>query len=53
VLAAASIKAEDPMSYAGTFACATASAYGAPLLTGDDEILRVDGPWTVRNLRAG
>jgi predicted nucleic acid-binding protein len=51
VLAAASIKAQHPMSYADAFACATASAYGAPLLTGDDEILKVTGPWKARDLR--
>ena len=53
VLAAASIKAEHPMSYADAFACATANAYSAPLLTGDDEILKVTGPWTARDLRIG
>jgi YD repeat-containing protein len=50
-LAAASIKAEHPMSYADAFACATANAYDTPLLTGDDEILKVAGPWKARDLR--
>jgi predicted nucleic acid-binding protein len=51
VLAAASIKAEHPMSYADAFACATAIAYDAPLLTGDDEILRAAGPWVAQDVR--
>ena len=53
IVEAATIKAVHPMSYADAFACATANAYGAPLLTGEDEILKVAGPWTVRDLRIG
>jgi len=53
IVEAASIKAVHRMSYADAFACATASAYDAPLLTGDDEILRVEGPWTAQDLRLG
>ena len=51
VMAAASIKAEHRMSYADAFACATAIAYDATLLTGDDEILRPAGPWRAVDLR--
>ncbi len=38
-LAAAAIKAHHPMAYADAFALATAAAHGAPLLTGDPEII--------------
>ena len=51
VIGAASIKAVYPMSYADAFACATAIAYDAPLLTGDDEIARAGGPWVAEDLR--
>ena len=51
VLAAASIKARSAMSYADAFLCATAIAHDATILTGDDEILRADGPWMVEDIR--
>jgi hypothetical protein len=41
------------MSYADAFLCATALAHDATILTGDDEILRADGPWTAEDLRRG
>jgi predicted nucleic acid-binding protein len=53
VVAAASIKARSAMSYADAFLCATALAHDATILTGDDEILRADGPWTAEDLRRG
>ena len=40
VLAAARIKARGGLSYADCFVIATAQRYGAPLLTGDPEIIR-------------
>lgn len=51
VLAAASIKARNTMSYADAFLCATALAHDATILTGDDELLGADGPWRVENIR--
>lgn len=39
ILAAASIKAAAPMSFADAFAVATARAFEAPLATGDREII--------------
>ena len=51
VLAAARIKAQHPMAFADAFAIATALANRAVLLTGDPEILSVDGPWTAEDLR--
>lgn len=53
VVQAASIKAVHRMSYADAFACATALAHDATILTGDDEILRADGPWRAEDLRTG
>jgi predicted nucleic acid-binding protein len=53
VIEAASIKARSAMSYADAFLCATAVAHDATILTGDDEILRADGPWTAEDIRAG
>ena len=44
VRAAAAIKAEARLSYADCFAIATAERHGAPLLTGDPEILRLSRP---------
>ena len=51
IVEAATIKAVHRVSYADAFACATAIAYGAPLLTGDDEIVRAAGPWVARDVR--
>lgn len=51
ILEAATIKGAHRMSYADAFACATAIAYDAPLLTGDDEILRAAGPWVAQDVR--
>jgi predicted nucleic acid-binding protein len=53
VIEAASIKERSPMSYADAFLCATALAHDATILTGDDEILRADGPWKAEDLRTG
>jgi predicted nucleic acid-binding protein len=53
VIEAASIKARNAMSYADAFLCATAVAHDATILTGDDEILRADGPWTAEDIRTG
>jgi predicted nucleic acid-binding protein len=53
VIEAASIKARSAMSYADAFLCATAVAHDATILTGDDEILRADGPWTAEDIRTG
>jgi predicted nucleic acid-binding protein len=47
VVDAARIKATFQMAYADTFACATAIAHDATLLTGDPEILEAGGPWRV------
>lgn len=44
VCAAAAIKAEGGLSYADCFAIATAERHGAPLLTGDPEIARLQRP---------
>ncbi len=51
VLEAARIKAEFPMALGDAFAAATAVAQDAPLLTGDPELLRRDGPWQAEDLR--
>ena len=51
VVHAASIKAVHRMSYADAFACATAIAHGATILTGDDEILRASGEWRAEDIR--
>jgi predicted nucleic acid-binding protein len=50
ILAAAAIKADHAMAFADAFALATAAAHDATLLTGDPEILDVDG-WPVEDLR--
>jgi predicted nucleic acid-binding protein len=47
VVEAAKIKASFSMAYADAFACATAIAHDATLLTGDPEILHAGGPWSV------
>ena len=52
VLEAARIKARYPMAYADAFAVATALAHNAVLLTGDPEILEVEGPWSSEDLRS-
>jgi len=44
VLAAAAVKATERVSYADAFAIATAERFGAPLLTGDPEILATSRP---------
>ncbi len=51
VVAAASIKARYPMSYADAFLCATAIAHDATILTGDDEILNTAGEWRAEDIR--
>jgi predicted nucleic acid-binding protein len=51
VLSAASIKAVHRMSYADAFACATAIAHDATILTGDDEILNASGEWRAEDIR--
>lgn len=52
ILDAARIKADQPMSYADTFAAALAVTHDAELWTGDPELL-VDGAvWRWRDLRS-
>lgn len=51
VLQAAAIKADHPMAYADAFAIATAVAHRAVLLTGDPEILAIDAPWEIEDIR--
>lgn len=51
VLAAARIKSNHPLAYADAFAAATAIAHGAPLWTGDPELLIDGAPWRWRDLR--
>ncbi len=51
ILAAARIKADDPMSYADAFAVALAIDSDAEVWTGDPEILVEDAPWRWRDLR--
>lgn len=51
VLAAARIKAQYPMALGDAFAISTALAHRAVLLTGDPEILSIDGPWAAEDLR--
>jgi predicted nucleic acid-binding protein len=51
VLEAARIKATFPLAYADAFAAATALAFGAPLWTGDPELLIPDAPWRWVDLR--
>jgi len=50
VVDAARIKASFSMAYADAFACATAMAHDATLLTGDPEILDAGGPWRVADM---
>ena len=52
VLAAARIKAVNPIAFADCFAATTAAAYDATLLTGDPELLDRDVGCRVRDLRA-
>jgi PIN domain nuclease of toxin-antitoxin system len=49
---AAAIKARGGLSYADAFCVATARRHGAPLYTGDDEILAVDAEVEAVDLRA-
>ena len=49
VIDAATIKAAHPMSYADAFAAATATRFGAPLWTGDPELLVAGAAWTTFN----
>lgn len=51
VLHAARIKADHPMAYADAFAAATAIGHGAPLLTGDPELLIEGSSWSWEDLR--
>lgn len=51
VLAAARFKAAGGLSYADAFAAATAERHDAPLLTGDPELVALDGQLRVVNLR--
>lgn len=51
VLAAARVKSDYPLAYADAFAAATAIAHGAPLWTGDPELLIDGAPWRWRDLR--
>ena len=46
---AAAIKADYSMSYADSFAAATALKYNAELWTGDPELLVANAPWRTRN----
>ncbi|MBV9447293.1 MAG: type II toxin-antitoxin system VapC family toxin [Streptosporangiaceae bacterium] len=52
VRAAAAIKAEHRMSYAGAFAVATALRHDGELWTGDPELLVPAAPWRPVDLRA-
>jgi predicted nucleic acid-binding protein len=52
VLAAAHIKAANPIAFADCFAAASAAARDATLLTGDPELLDRDVGCRVRDLRA-
>jgi PIN domain nuclease of toxin-antitoxin system len=51
VLSAAKIKVQGGLSYADCFALATAARHGAPLLTGDPEIVAAPGGVRVVDLR--
>jgi len=51
VVAAARIKAEQPMAYADAFAAALAVELRATLWTGDPELLVADADWTWLDLR--
>lgn len=48
---AAEIKASYAMTYADAFAAATAIQWGAPLWTGDPELLIPKAPWRWKDLR--
>jgi len=50
VLAAAHNKIEPPISYADAFAVAAAQEHQATLVTGDPELLRLDGPVRIEML---
>jgi len=50
VLAAARNKIEHPISYADAFAVAAAQEHQATLVTGDPELLRLDGPVRIEML---
>jgi predicted nucleic acid-binding protein len=52
VLEAATIRADHAMAYADAFAAATALAHGAPLLTGEPELLLSSAPWDYEDLRS-
>lgn len=52
ILAAARWKAGGGLSYADAFAVATAERHDAPLLTGDPELVALDGRIRVIDLRA-
>lgn len=51
VLSAAKLKVRGGLSYADCFALATAKRHGAPLLTGDPEIVAAPGSVAVIDLR--
>lgn len=51
VLDAARWKADGGISYADAFAAATAARHGCPLLTGDPELIALEGRIAVRDLR--
>lgn len=51
VLAAAGLKARGGVSYSDCFAVATAQRYGAPLLTGDPELVALSGAVQIVDLR--
>jgi predicted nucleic acid-binding protein len=53
VLAAARVKASHRLSYADAFCVATAQRHGAPLYTGDPEIVALPGIVEVVDLRQG
>jgi predicted nucleic acid-binding protein len=50
VIAAARNKIEHPISYADAFAVAAARDLGARLVTGDPELLRLEGPVRIEML---
>lgn len=52
ILDAARIKADQPMSYADTFAAALAVTHDAELWTGDPELLVDGAAWRWRDLRS-
>lgn len=51
VIGAARLKARHPLSYADAFAVALANRLSLPLMTGDPEILALDGEARVIDLR--